>query len=337
MPGEENLFKLSSNEPLVPPNQGPVPSRNDILFSSFAGFPYQHRIPDEETKNMPNQPRTRTSVPASFHSSSSPHTAVSAPKKAHPGNYDSSTQVPREPPPSYAHTAINVVPEPQGLFPDKEFVADMSVEIQRAFIRKVYSILLAMLTCTTVTTILMKSFAEVGVWVRQNSGWVIGISVASLVVYIGLYFIRKKYPYNFLVLALFTIMQSFALGSVVLFYQTDTVLQAFLITTGIFVGLTIFTMISKIDFSGLGVFLMIGLLGLLLVNVVNLFIPFSRTVDLVVALLGAILFSAMIVFDTFLVCARYSPEEYIMAVIGLYLDFINLFLYVLRLLNALKN
>jgi FtsH-binding integral membrane protein len=70
---------------------------------------------------------------------------------------------------------------------------------------------------------------------------------------------------------------------------------------------------------------------------VGVFIPFNSTMDLIYAIGGTLLFSGYIVYDTYLINRRLSPDEYIMGAISLYLDFINLFLSILRLLNNLQD
>ena len=106
-----------------------------------------------------------------------------------------------------------------------------------------------------------------------------------------------------------------------------------LITTGVFLGLTLFTLQSKYDFSGMGPWLFGGLIALVMTGFVGVFFPFGKTMDLVYAAGGTLLFSGYVVYDTYLINARLSPDEYIMGAISLYLDFINLFLNILRLLS----
>ena len=145
----------------------------------------------------------------------------------------------------------------------------------------------------------------------------------------------------------------------VTFYEQTLVLQALIITFGVFVGLTLFTLQSKWDFSGMGplyvnmillVYFMIcltpiiihyslfaGISILFLVSMVQIFFPFSEGVQLALAIAGVIIFSGYIVFDTFLIFNRYSPEDYIMASVSLYMDIINLFLRILQILDAMNR
>ena len=74
-------------------------------------------------------------------------------------------------------------------------------------------------------------------------------------------------------------------------------------------------------------FLFGGLMALIATGLVGIFVPFSRTVDLVYAAGGCLIFSGYIVYDTYLINKKLSPDEYIMGAISLYLDFINLCTY----------
>jgi len=132
-------------------------------------------------------------------------------------------------------------------------------------------------------------------------------------------------------------MEAFTLGVATASFDDVIVLQALLITTGVFLGLTLFTMQSKYDFSGMGPWLFGGLLALIMTGLVGVFIPFSSTLNLVYAIGGTLLFSGYVVYDTYLINRRLSPDEYIMGAISLYLDFINLFLSILRLLNSMQD
>jgi protein lifeguard len=71
-------------------------------------------------------------------------------------------------------------------------------------------------------------------------------------------------------------------------------------------------------------FLFGGLMALVATGLVGIFIPFSKTIDLVYAAGGCVIFSGYVVYDTFVINKKLSPDEYIMGAISLYLDFINL-------------
>jgi FtsH-binding integral membrane protein len=110
----------------------------------------------------------------------------------------------------------------------------------------------------------------------------------------------------------------------------DLVVEAVFITASVFIILTIFTLQSKWDFSFLGAGLGMCLWIMILWGFFGLI--FGLQTGYVYALAGSILFSGFIIYDTYMICERLDPEDYVVAAIELYLDLVNLFLYILRLL-----
>ncbi|GAA5805172.1 inhibitor of apoptosis-promoting Bax1-domain-containing protein [Helicostylum pulchrum] len=213
----------------------------------------------------------------------------------------------------------------------KETVANSSVEIRMQFVRKVYSILTAQLLATAGVSALYMTNQTVKDYV-QSSSTLFFISIfGSLGTLIALTIKGRSAPLNYYLLALFTLLESHLVGTIVTVYDKGIVIQALLITCGVFLALTLFTLQSKWDFSGMGPILLAGLLILL---VSSILLPFSESNELPLAIGGIIIFSGYIIFDTYLIFNRYSPEDYIMAAISLYLDIINLFIRVLQIMNG---
>ncbi|KAG6335953.1 hypothetical protein ID866_3129 [Astraeus odoratus] len=216
-------------------------------------------------------------------------------------------------------------------------VSESSSEVRAAFVRKVYTVLFSQILATTIVASAISQSFDAVVWVTTHT-WAFYVPLFATLINIGLlYWKRHSHPVNFILLGTFTVLEAFTLGVATAFFDSIVVLQALLITLGVFLGLTLFTLQSKYDFSGLGPWLFGGLIALLMTGIVGIFIPFSRTMDLVYAILGCLLFSGYIVYDTFLITKRLSPDEYIVASLSLYLDFINLFLHILRLLSDLQD
>jgi len=76
-----------------------------------------------------------------------------------------------------------------------------------------------------------------------------------------------------------------------------------------------------------------GIWILVIAGVVQIFLPFSKGIQMAFAVGGVIIFSGYILFDTYLIFNRYSAEDYIIASVSLYLDIINLFLRILEILQ----
>ena len=147
------------------------------------------------------------------------------------------------------------------------------------------------------------------------------------------YWKRKSYPTNLLFLAGFTGLEAYAISVVTSFYSSRIVLQAVLLTAGIFIGLTLFACQTKYDFTSWMPYLFGGVWALILFGFIASFFRYNSTVELAYSGLAALIFSAYILVDTQLVLKHYHVEEEIAAAISLYLDIINLFLAILRILN----
>ncbi|CAE7126822.1 unnamed protein product [Rhizoctonia solani] len=191
-------------------------------------------------------------------------------------------------------------------------VYESAPEIRQAFVRKVYSILFAQILGTCVVTKLASSDSAVS-WVQSNR-WAVFVLLIGSFINLGLlWWKRLSHPTNYILLASFTALESLSLGLIVSYYESTIVLQAMLITLGVFLGLTLFTLQSKYDFSGMGPYLFGGLMVLgkqptmlfrshtyffpVMTGFVGMFVPFGKTMDLIYAAGGCLIFSGYIVYD----------------------------------------
>lgn len=148
---------------------------------------------------------------------------------------------------------------------------------------------------------------------------------------------RKSYPTNLLFLSGFTIMEAYAISVATSFYSAQVVVQALVLTLGIFIALTLFACQTKYDFTDWMPYLFGALWFMILFGFVAAFIPFNSTLEIVYGVFGALIFSGYILVDTQLVMRHFHVEEEIAASISLYLDVLNLFMSILRILNGSNN
>ncbi|KAI0339853.1 UPF0005-domain-containing protein [Trametopsis cervina] len=212
-------------------------------------------------------------------------------------------------------------------------VYDSAPEIRNAFVRKVYSILFCQILATCIVAGGLSQSRDAIFWVQTHT-WAFYVPLFGTLINLGvLYWKRHSHPLNLVLLSTFTLMEAFTLGVMVAFFDNVIVLQALLITLGVFIGLTLFTFQSKYDFTGMGPWLFGGLVAMMMTGLVGAFFPFNSTMELLYSIGGTLLFSGYVVYDTHVITKKLSPDEYIMGAISLYLDFINLFINILRLLN----
>ncbi|KAG4434811.1 hypothetical protein IFR05_009714 [Cadophora sp. M221] len=216
-------------------------------------------------------------------------------------------------------------------------VSEASIDIRMAFVRKVYAILSVQLIATAVLSSVSFFSDSYRTWIQSNQ-WMMWLSLFGAIGFMILtYWKRKSYPTNLLFLSGFTAFEAYSVSVIVSFYQSRIVLQAVLLTAGIFVALTLFACQTKYDFTSWMPYLFGGLWALILFGFMAAFFPHSSTVELAYSGIGALIFSAYILVDTQLIMRHYHVEEEIAAAISLYLDIINLFLNILRILNSQQN
>jgi hypothetical protein len=122
-----------------------------------------------------------------------------------------------------------------------------------------------------------------------------------------------------------------------------SIAQTFLITAIAFAGLSLYGYVTKRDLSGMGTFLMMGLIGLIVAMIVNLFFA-SSALAFAISVIGVLIFAGLTAYDTqnikntYIQHAQAMDQEWlgkaaIMGALNLYLDFINLFMFLLQFLG----
>ncbi|OJJ48404.1 hypothetical protein ASPZODRAFT_150638 [Penicilliopsis zonata CBS 506.65] len=247
-----------------------------------------------------------------------------------------------QPPPSYQATDFEGAPrtEDDNVPDDFKFggtVAEGTLPIRMQFVRKVYSILTVQLLLTTIMSAISFFSPSYRTWIQSNY-WLMMVSVFGALGFMFVtYWKRKSYPANLLFLTCFTLLEAYSISVVTSFYDARIVLQALVLTVGIFVALTLFACQTKYDFTSWMPYLFGGLWFLILFGFMAAFVPFGSTTELVYGAIAALVFSGYILVDTQLIMRHYHVEEEIAASISLYLDILNLFLAILRILNSQSN
>ena len=216
----------------------------------------------------------------------------------------------------------------------RETVAQAPVGERLAFLKKVYGLL------------------SVSILVAAGAAWMTGTNEKFLYFVVGNYFLfivleiaaifftmwaRKRETTGLIALFTFTGLTGVTVAPVALNYTGDTVVNALLLTGVIFFGLTLYTITSKRDFSFMGGILTTGLIILIVGGLLNIFIFRSSMGSFLMSSVAVFLFSGFIIYDTFNIMRRYPTDEYISATLSLYLDILNLFLALLRILGMSRD
>ena len=140
----------------------------------------------------------------------------------------------------------------------------------------------------------------------------------------------------------YSALNGISLSFVLIAYNVGSVAQAFITATGMFAAMSLYGLYTKRDLSGMGGILTMGLIGLLIAMVVNMFLGSSQ-MDWIISIIGVVLFCGLTAYDTQFLkeMGETVPHDDATAVrrgtiigaLKLYLDFINLFLMLLRLMG----
>ncbi|MCP9481204.1 Bax inhibitor-1/YccA family protein [Shimia sp. CNT1-13L.2] len=146
-----------------------------------------------------------------------------------------------------------------------------------------------------------------------------------------------------LVFYIFATVMGLSISSIFLVFTGDSIVQVFLITSIAFAGLSLYGYTTKRDLGPIGAFLIMGLIGLIVASIVNIFLA-SSAMAFAISVIGVLVFAGLTAYDTqnikntYLAHAHHGDTEWlgkaaIMGALNLYLDFINLFMMLLSLLG----
>ena len=222
-----------------------------------------------------------------------------------------------------------------------------SLEAVNAIFRKVYQYMAAGLILTALAAYLTASsrFMLELLYTSRAPLLILAVAEIGLVIWLsaGINKLSPEGARN--IFFVYSIVNGLTMSSVLLVYTGESVTRAFLSTAGMFAAMSIYGLYTKRDLTGMGSFLRMGLFGLIIAMVINLFMR-SSMMELYISVFGIIIFLGLTAWDTAKIKAiaeSYGNDEAMtgkVAVLGalaLYLDFVNIFLYLLRLFGKNRD
>lgn len=210
------------------------------------------------------------------------------------------------------------------------------------FIRKVYCILSAQLIMTASLTSYVCFNDPAAFWLQQNLWFVVLCSVGTIITMyaLGCYpSVARSVPMNYVLLTIFTACQSVMVAAICSIYERKSVFMAAVLTATVVVALTIYAFNTTSDFTICGGFLFALIAVLLVASIMAIFIR-NRYLQLFISVLAVLCFSLYILYDTQMIVGnqsmRLSLDDYILAAMMLYIDIIQLFLEILKILGEKK-
>ncbi|VWX58000.1 Bax inhibitor-1/YccA family protein [Sphingorhabdus sp. 109] len=139
----------------------------------------------------------------------------------------------------------------------------------------------------------------------------------------------------------FATLMGLSMSTIFLVYTGASIAQTFFATAAAFLGLSLYGYTTKKDLSGWGSFLIMGVVGLLVAMVINIFLQ-STMMQLVISVIGVLIFAGLTAYDTQRIKSMYAyvagtdmvGKTVVLSALSLYLDFINMFQFLLNLMGS---
>ena len=168
--------------------------------------------------------------------------------------------------------------------------------------------------------------------------WVIMLAPLALVFFLSFRINRLSVGAAQLSFWAFAVLLGISLSSIFIVYTATSITQVFFISAAMFGAMSLWGYTTKRDLTGMGSFLIMGLIGIIIAMVVNIFLA-STALGFAISVLGVLIFVGLTAYDTQKIKEMYSVNDdgtvsgrkAIMGALTLYLDFLNIFLFMLQL------
>ncbi len=224
---------------------------------------------------------------------------------------------------------------------ERNYRSTSTEAVAQVTMNKVYGWMSLALVISTVTALLtVQSEAMLSLIYGNRWGiWVLIIAEFALVIGVSASINRISFGAAATMLAIYAALNGVMLSSVLLLFELTVVYTAFAATALTFASMSAIGYFTKRDLSSLGSYLLMGLIGVIIATVVNVFLA-SSVLDAIITYVGLFIFVGLTAYDTQKIKRMLQLQEAgfadvrklaLMGALNLYLDFINLFLYILRL------
>jgi len=220
----------------------------------------------------------------------------------------------------------------------------------RAYMLRIYNYMASALALTGITALVAaNSPAIMSMFYTMNGnhvgmsglGWLVFLAPIGLVLWLSFGLHRMSAATAQAIYWFYSVLIGLSLTSIFVLYTGESIARTFFVTAGTFGAMSLYGYTTKKDLTGLGSFLMMGLIGLILASLVNLFLQ-SSGLAFATSVIGVLIFVGLVAYDTQKIKGIYYQigaggemlaKASIMGALSLYLDFINIFLHLLRFMG----
>ncbi len=225
-------------------------------------------------------------------------------------------------------------------YPNYYGKAIVTETVTNKMIRNVYLWMCGALAITGLTAYYVATTPNILSWVFGNSWVFIGLIIAELALVIGLSAAINKISSvtATLMFILYSVVNGMTLSSIFVVYELGSIASTFFVTAGTFGVMSVYGSVTKKDLTKIGNLCIMAVIGLILATLVNLLIK-SSVLELIVSCVGILVFVGLTAYDAQKIKGMLQGAEEnemtskiaVLGALSLYLDFINIFLYLLRL------
>ncbi|MBV8516231.1 MAG: Bax inhibitor-1/YccA family protein [Acidobacteria bacterium] len=215
-----------------------------------------------------------------------------------------------------------------------------TVERERSFVRSVYAWMFAGLAITagaSLWVVLSEGMQQL-IFGNRAMPWVLMLVELGLVFYLSARITRMSAAAAASAFLVFSLLNGLSLSVIFFAYTAQSIFQAFAVAAGMFGAMSVYGTVTKRDLTSWGSFFFMGLIGILICSVVNIFLK-SPAFAWAISLIGVFVFLGLTAYDTqklkaYATAPQLRENLAVYGALALYLDFINLFLFLLRLFGG---
>lgn len=213
------------------------------------------------------------------------------------------------------------------------------------FLHKVYAWMGAGLVLTAGVAAYIAGSPDILKFIFTNKGVVIGLMIAQVALVMGLSFGINKMGYApaALLFLAYSVLNGVTLSSVFIVYTHTSVAYTFLVTAAMFLTMAVYGYFTRADLSSMGSFLFMALIGLIIAGILNTFFH-NGVFELLIAGAGVIIFTLLTAYDvqklkmlSYQLQGEDASKIAVLGALTLYLDFVNLFIYMLRFMGQKRD
>jgi FtsH-binding integral membrane protein len=222
-----------------------------------------------------------------------------------------------------------------------------SSAVSRSFVANVFSYMTLALVITGVAAYWFAASGNILALLQGSSILLWGVMLAPIGMVLIMSFAFNRLSFSALMglFLAYSLVNGISLSVIFLIYSSAAIAKVFFITAGLFATMAVVGYTTKTDLTKLGSILMMAVLGIVIASLVNYFLE-SEAFDYLISCVGVLVFTGLVAYDTQKVKRIGAGVEYgtatagklaLMGALSLYLDFINLFLFLLRIFGGRRD